>query len=546
MSTKTKPVTRAGVVPVLLSALLLHLVFVLPNYPPALTWERLVLAPLELPLVLCVLLAMPRWQVLRVFLVALLSLIVVMKLADLGMFTALNRPFNPVADYPLLGSLVDLGAGAFGKGAAWAAVAVCICALNALIGSLWGCTGYWMRLSRPRWSAYVSGVIATGLFGLIVVDVGAQKKLWEAPFAIFGTSSTARFTVNRVQTVHRTLTEWQVFKAAVANDPLLDQPDLLAGIDRDVLVIFVESYGRTSLDTPYYAELHRRTLEEAEERLGALGLSMASTILTSPTRGGQSWLAHSTFSNGLWIDDQIRYRAALTSGRQTLFHLAQQAGLQTGAVMPQITLDWPEVQFMGFDTVFAAKDLGYAGKPFNWVTMPDQFTFAAMDRLLRAPNQDGPMMIQMALGSSHAPWVPVPELVPWETIGDGRIYDPVVEAGATPREVWKDHDRVRAQYKRAVDYALQTVMAYAELHAKDPPLMIIVGDHQAAGFVALEERADVPMHVIGPKHLVDAIADAQFYQGLTPPSEAEPRPMDEMRAHLVKALSFVGTGVLVR
>ena len=38
---------------------------------------------------------------------------------------------------------------------------------------------------------------------------------------------------------------------------------------------------------------------------------------------------------------------------------------------------------MGFDRILAAADLGYRGLPFNWVTMPDQFTLAAFDRLVR-------------------------------------------------------------------------------------------------------------------------------------------------------------------
>jgi hypothetical protein len=61
--------------------------------------------------------------------------------------------------------------------------------------------------------------------------------------------------------------------------------------------------------------------------------------------------------------------------------LAQGAGFRTAAVMPQITLPWPEAALMGFDTVLAAADLGYRGLPFNWVTMPDQFTLAAFERM---------------------------------------------------------------------------------------------------------------------------------------------------------------------
>ena len=335
-----------------------------------------------------------------------------------------------------------------------------------------------------------------------------------------------------------TLADLRAFEAAAASDAWAGAETLLDRIDRDVIVIFVESYGRTSHDTALYADLHRATLAAGEADLAARGLSMASGYVASPTRGGQSWLAHATLANGLWVDGQTRYGAALASGRRTLFHLAQAGGFHTAAVMPQITLDWPESLVMGFDTVLAAADLGYAGQNFNWVTMPDQFTYAAMDRLLRENRPEaGHLFIQVATGSSHAPWVPVPEVVDWDAIGDGRIFDTMAAAGDPPDVVWRDRDRVRAQYRLAVDYALEAVLAYAARHADDPPLMIVLGDHQAAGFVALDDRRDVPIHVIGPAHLVDLTADWGLSSGLLPPADAPVTPMDRLRDLILAAFT---------
>ena len=497
-----------------LSALALDLVLVLPNHPAAASWKVLLLFPLELPVVLLALIVIGdgrSGRVLRIALVAFLTVITALKLADFGMYSALNRGFNPVADFPLIASLFDLLVGVVGRRVAIGAVLL-TCALQALlIWVIWWATGVWSRLSRPTWFAHCAGALALVALAAVLAEVGQNKRKWSLPFEIYGTAFTARLGVERIQMVHKTASELRAFKLAVQEDPFADHSSFFDLIDRDVLVIFIESYGRTSLDTPYYADLHRATLLNAQYQLEELGLSTASTILSSPTRGGQSWLANSTFASGLWIDSQTRYGAALISGRQTLYHLAQQSGFETAAVTPQITMDWPESQFMGFDTTLAAKDLGYAGKPPNWVTMPDQFTLGAMDRLLRHAKEETPMFIQIALGTSHAPWVPVPQVIDWDDLGDGSVFDPIVDASDPPRMVWRDHDRVRAQYRLAVDYALQTVMAYAVLHAEDPPLMIVIGDHQAAGFVALDERSDVPMHIVGTKHLVEALADDQFF-----------------------------------
>ena len=533
--------TLRSILAAMLAVVILDLLLIQPNHPAAVAWDALLLFPLELPAILLALLALGASRAgvaLRLALVAALTIIVVLKTADFVMFTSLNRGFNPLGDMPLIRYFYDLIVGNLGHAATIAAVVGAMLVIAGLAGALWWAMRVWSRLPLPRPLPALAAVTAVAAAGLVITDVGAKMGRWSTPFSYPGTAFTARVAVERIETAQQTIADLRVFRAAAKNDPFAGQAGLFDLLDRDVIVVFVESYGRTSLDTPLYANLHRETLTNAQTELEALGLAMSSTLLASPTQGGQSWLAHSTFASGLWIADQTSYRAALSSGRSTLFHLAGQSGFHTAAVMPQITLDWPEAQFMGFETILAEADLGYAGQPFNWITMPDQFTFAAMDRLLRNQRgDDRPFFIQMALGSSHAPWVPVPEVIDWDALGDGTVFDPLVAASDPPRVVWQDNNRVRAQYRLAVDYALQTVFAYAALHADNPPLMIIVGDHQAAGFIALDDRPHVPMHIVGPQPLVDLLSDADFTPGLVPPETTPVRRMDLMRAHILQALS---------
>ncbi len=529
----------------LLAAGLMHIVLIQPNHPAAMAWDALLVFPLELPAIVLALIAIGPGRAgacLRMLLVLVLVVIAALKFADFVMFKSLSRGFNPVSDLPLVTSLHDLVVGAFGQVAASVAVGSFVLAVAGLLAALWWACRVWSRLQRHRIVALLAGLGAVIATALVIADVGQKMGRWSLPYNIPATAFTARIGAERVETAQKTWVDLRAFRQAAQQDPFANQPNLFDLVDRDVVVVFVESYGRTSLDTPFYADLHRETLKAAQQDLQNLGLSMSSTLLRSPTQGGQSWLAHSTFANGLWIDNQTAYGAALSSGRQTLFHLARKAGFHTAAVMPQITLDWPEAQLMGFDTILAAQDLGYAGLPLNWVTMPDQFTFAAMDRLLpaKAPD-DARLFVQLATGSSHAPWVPVPSLMPWDALGDGTVFNDLMATSDTPREVWKDHDRVRAQYRLAVDYALQVVFAYAALHAEDPPLLIVIGDHQAAGFIALDERPHVPMHVIGPAHLVDALSDAGFQPGLIPDDTTQVRSMADMRAHMLRSLSSAQT-----
>lgn len=523
-----------------LAGLLFHVLLIQPNHPAAITWAALFVFPLELPVILLGLAALPPagWvAVLRGVLVAILAIIAILKTADLAMFTALGRGFNPVADLPLIAAGLRLTTGAMGTALTIGAVLAAFAAAVLVARALWWASAVWIKIAAPT---PVARGLATAsiLFACIATaQVGEAMGRWSLPVSPPGAAFTARVGAERIEMAHETLTDLRDFKAAAANDPYATRADLLARIDRDVLIVFVESYGRTSLDTPLYAETHRATLRSAQDRLGALGLSMRSGLLKAPTRGGQSWLSHATFSNGLWIADQTSYGAALASDRRSLFHLASDAGFHTAAVMPQITLEWPEAALMGFETILAADDLGYAGPPFNWVTMPDQFTFAALDRLLRNGKADRPLFVQLALGSSHAPWVPVPDLVAWDEIEDGRLFRAMAVSGDPPEVVWRDRDRVRDQYRRAVDYALRVVFNYAARHAADAPLIFVVGDHQAAGFVALDERPDVPVHVIGPEALVSDVQRWGWTEGLIPEDTVGLRSMADMRDLILDAYS---------
>jgi hypothetical protein len=226
----------------------------------------------------------------------------------------------------------------------------------------------------------------------------------------------------------------------------------------------------------------------------------------------------------------------LRSGRSTLFHDARAAGFRTVALMPALRMTWPDGEYFGFDTIYQSGDLDYRGEPFNWILVPDQYALAALDRLERT-NPSANLFVQAALSSSHAPFVPVPDLLPWDMLGDGTVFNEFALSGDSPQVVWADADRVREQFRLAVDYSLQTVFDYIALHANRDQLVVVLGDHEPARFIAGVEGFDVAAHVIGPPDLIEQINDWRFTPGLVPDASVPAWPMSEFRARFTEAFS---------
>ena len=136
----------------------------------------------------------------------------------------------------------------------------------------------------------------------------------------------------------------------------------------------------------------------------------------------------------------------------------------------------------------------------------------------------------------------MPDLVAWDAVGDGRIFDAVSQSGDPPAVVWRDRDRVRDQFRKAIDYSLRTVGAFAARHAGEPPLLIVLGDHQPAHFVSGDDGLAVPVHVIGPKDLVGRFADWEWTRGMIPDPAVPVVRMDAFRNRFLATFSSAGPG----
>jgi hypothetical protein len=522
----------------ILAAGLLDLALIQPNHPGAATWGALRLFPLELPVILLALVALPGpARGVRALLTLWLVAIALHKAADMAMFTALGRDFNLAVDGGLVRSGWDVLRASAGPWLAAGAVAVALALLAGLAAALWWATGVWARLSPDPGARRLAAAGVAVAAALALAEAGQAMGAWRLPAAPPVAAFTARLTVEKLRALARARRAQVAFAAAAATDPMdtLAAPlSRLAG--RDVILVFVESYGRASFDNLAHAALHDPVRARAETALAAAGLAVRSGWLTAPIEGGQSWLAHATLAAGLAVPDPAHYGALLASPRRTLWQIAAAAGWRTAAVVPAITRAWPEAARLGHAVVLDAGAMGYAGPPFAWVTMPDQFTLARFrDRL---PPDPRPLFATLVLISSHAPWTPVPDPLPWEAVGDGTAFAPMAAAGPAVETVWASPEGIRAAYGRSLAYVLEIAFDWAARQGGGAaaPLVVILGDHQPAGFVAQGGGRDVPVHLIGPPGVLEAVADWGFGAGLRP-GPAPAWPMEAFRDRFLKAFS---------
>ncbi len=531
LNLKPQSARRSGFAPVLtgLAALILLAALLAPGKPGDWTAMAIPYGPIDVALLVALTaLAQVRFGVLfRVAGGLLIAALVVIKIADIGAYLALARPFNPVIDAYLLGSVMNLLTGAIGVQGAFAAAAGAVLAVLTIVALVIWAVGRAGRMIPARWRLAVAA-FALGLWGTLVVGAGPGPNVLLAKA--------------HIETAIASIGDIDAFRAEAAMDAFRDKPaDALLGRlkGKDVAVIFVESYGRTVLDNLEFAPFVRPVLEAGTRVLATAGLSVRSAFLTSPTVGGLSWLAHGTAMSGLWIDNQRRYDTLVTSDRFTLNQAFQRAGWHTVAVMPAITTAWPEGAFFGYDSIYGAGDLGYRGKPFNWVTMPDQYTLSAFDRLERPAGPRKSVMAEIALISSHAPWTPIPKPVDWLAVGDGTIFNDQATAGDPPDVVWRDPARVRTQFRLSIDYAMGNLVSYALANAGRDMVLIVLGDHQPAPLVTgpTGDRG-VPVHIIASDPAVlAAIDDWGWTEGLVPAPDAPVWRMDALRDKILTAFS---------
>lgn len=528
-----------------LAALLALLALTTPNRLQEFEPAAFVRLPLEALVYLAVVLALPPslGRVRAALALAagiVLGLTAVFKLLDAGFLEALNRPFDAVIDWRYAGSLVELVRDSFGNGLGTALLVVAALAAVALLVLLPLSVLRVTRVAARHRGRASKAVVSLASLWLVLAVLDLRGDA-----GTLASRDTAGYVYGQVSRIPSELRDQRQFAEAAKEDPLrrVAAQEMLTGLrGKDVLFVFVESFGRVAVEGSSFSAGVNAVLASGTEQLKTAGFSSRSAFLTSPTFGALSWLAHATLQSGLWVDSQQRYDVLVTSSRLTLSQFFGRAGWRTVADVPANTRDWPQGAFYHYDHIYDSRNVGYEGPRFGYPTMPDQYTLDAFYRLELAEQQRRPVMAEIDLISGHAPWSRTPRMIDQSAVGDGSVYDGMPEQLPSEKDIWPSPRRVQAAYGAAMEYSLNALVSFVTTYGDDDLVVVLLGDHQPATIVSGEDAGhDVPIAIVARDPAVlDVISGWGWNEGLRPESDGPVWRMDAFRDRFLAAYGSSG------
>jgi len=474
-------------------------------------------------------------RLLRGWAPALAALMLVLTLGRYAAITApalYGRPINLYWDFEHVGNV----AGMLGRVAPWWAVVALVLVVMLLLALLYaGFLWCWRRVLDGLAQRRVAGLLS--VVAVVVLAGFAAQRAADVPLG------TPPFTEPVTHTYAVQLR--MVLNGLSGQDgsgQLPASPNLQSGLSAlhgaDVLLLFLESYGSSTYDNPAFHAGLAPARTQLLQSINETGRTVMSAFVTSPTFGGNSWLAHLSLMSGIQVTEPGRYALLMTQTRDTLATAFRDHGYRTVAMMPGLRLAWPEGSFYHFDTIHDSRSLAYQGPPFGWFVIPDQYSLARLDELELQPHPRPPVFAMFPTLSTHLPFRPTPPYQPdWGRISMAQPYDAVpLQAALAETPDWFDMGR---SYVAAMDYTTRLLAGY--LHERpDPSLVLVVlGDHQPAANVSGEGASwDVPVHVItGNAQVLAALRKAGFVSGLEPQRQSLGE-MSSLAPLLLRAFNF--------
>ncbi|MET7387381.1 sulfatase-like hydrolase/transferase [Streptomyces sp. NPDC005529] len=521
-----------------LAAVLVLFALLMPSRADQFHPAQFLRVPVEAVFGAALVLVLPRRPRIAVAVVAGLALgvLTVLNLLDVGFNEYLGRGFNVVLDWALFSDAQAYLQDTFGSGGA---LGIAVLAVVLVIAVLALITLSVVRLGNLVARNHEVATRTTLVAAIVWVTCAALGvQFTGVPIA---SEHVALAVQDRAHRVRDTIRDEAEFAKIAKKDTFANTPpdQLLTDLrGKDMMITFIESYGRSAIEDPVMAPGVDATLTAENKKLTGAGFAAKSGWLTSATYGGSSWLGHSTFLSGLWINNQQRYRTVTAGDHLTLPGAFKKTGAwDTVGVMPGVQKAWPEQKFYGIDKLYDSRDLGYRGPKFSWSTMPDQYALTAFERLVHGKKHDKPLMSTVILTSSHQPWAPIPKTVPQDQVGDGSVYDAIEKAGKRPGDIITSSQKSKEEYGKSIQYSVTSLIDYLVKYGNRNTVLIFLGDHQPIARVSGNHASrDVPVSIVAkdPK-VLDRIADWGWTDGLQPEHGAPVWKMSAFRDRFLTA-----------
>jgi hypothetical protein len=479
----------------------------------------------------------------------LLGLVFIVKLLNIGFFAAFDKPFDPYQDLKYVGFAIETVKASLGQTTGILVVVL----VGAILIGVPVLMAFALRRVTRIAAAHRDWTLraAAGLSGawILCLAFGAQF----VPATPIASAGAASLLVSQVNAVRADIDDHAIFARQINHDQFASTPanKLLTGLrGKDVLLLFVESYGKVAVQGTSIAPGVDSVLASGDKRLAAAGFSARSAWMTSPTFGGISWLAHSTFQTGLWVNTPQRYEQLLEHQRFTLTQAFDRGGWRTVDDVPSDDKPWaPGKTFYHFDQLYNRKNVGYHGPRFAFAAMPDQYVMSALQRLELAKRHRRPVFAEVDLVSSHEPWTRIPRMVPWNQLGNGSIFNMnTVDAGVGGLHVnglssyvdLNGSPAVRAAYGQSIQYTMNALISYVQHYGNKNTVLIVLGDHQPWSVVSgAEPSHEVPISIIARDPAVlKRISGWGWTNGLKPSPQA---PVWRMSVFRNRFLTAFGT-----
>jgi hypothetical protein len=305
----------------------------------------------------------------------------------------------------------------------------------------------------------------------------------------------------------------------------------------DVLLLFVESYGKLMAERPSMRGPWALALTAMNDRLSHAGWHAVSGYGTAPVSGGRSWLAVGSILMGTTIRYEAEFKQLMDSVDRlpTLPRFFSEQGYETVLLAPsdRSRLGMRAENHYSYDRYVRFSDLDYRGPAMGWGVVPDQYALGfTQEHVLKDIQR--PLFLHFHMVSSHAPWEHIPEYVEdfdsWNQSGARRTESHLTnEVGRrlTRYSRQEAHDgymgalteKLRDGFVTSVLYDFRVVEEFLAERPKDA-LVILMGDHQPPVVAPETEGFDVPIHVLArdPK-LLEEFVTRGFSPGLVLPRD---------------------------